>query len=201
MQKVNKKSNQMSSQIRLIGGNLRGRKIHFCDFSQEGLRPTPNRVRETLFNWLSTAIIEATCLDAFGGSGALSFEAISRGAKRVILLEKSPQILQAIKENAERFDLTSSELGSPLVFSCTDALTYLAKTSDTFDIIFLDPPFQQDLLYPGIQCIAERGLLRSGGYLYMESHEPISPENIPFSWKQIQAKKAGSVFFGLLHRP
>lgn len=188
---------QKLNQVRIIAGSLRGRKITFAESSQENaLRPTPDRVRETLFNWLSTKILGAECLDAFAGSGALGLEAISRGAKHVTLLEKHPQIMKNIRENAERFKIEASQL----TFSCIDTLAYLTQTSQTFDIIFLDPPFQQDLskslLMPSIQCIAQRGLLRSGGYLYTESSTPITQEDTPPEWMPIRAKKAGNVYYG-----
>ncbi len=189
----NTKRSSSTSQVRIIGGSLRGRKVIFTESGQENaLRPTPDRVRETLFNWLSSIIVDAECLDAFGGSGALSFEAISRGAKQVTVIEKCPQTLKDIKENADRFGLSTS-----LVTICDDTLTYLAKTTQKFDLIFLDPPFQSDLLMKCIECIAARNLLHKNGYIYLESSYPILSENMPLGWEQYRVKKAGNVFYAL----
>lgn len=182
------------SQLRIIGGSLRGRKIVFSEISSENaLRPTPDRIRETLFNWLSSVIIEADCLDAFAGSGALSFEAISRGARHVTLIEKCDETLNNIRQNTERFSVEQALL----TYRCEDTLAYLNQTTETFDIIFLDPPFQQHLLLPAIQLIAGRNLLRPNGYVYIESNEPLLPENKPVEWVLYRAKKAGNVFYEL----
>ena len=182
------------NQIRIIGGSLRGRKIHFTEISPDNaLRPTPNRVRETLFNWVSTIIEESECLDAFGGSGALTFEAISRGAKHVTLIEKCPKTLKNIRENAERFGIPSTTLTT----YSEDALTFLSKTTQMFDFIFLDPPFQSNLLVSAIELITQRNLLKPNGYLYIESDTPILIPN----WHEHRLKKAGSVFFGLFNKP
>lgn len=181
------------SQIRIIGGEFRGRKINFLNDFSTGceLRPTPDRVRETLFNWLSQPIVNAECLDAFAGSGALSFEAISRGAKHVTSIEQSPSVAKDIQENTERFKINA--IFQRLNILNTNTLDYLTQTTQTFDIIFLDPPFQKDLLKPSLLLIQQRRLLRSNGYLYVESNEPIELEN----WHCFRSKKAGNVYYGL----
>ena len=183
-----------TSQVRIIGGKLRGRKITFSEHDQENaLRPTPDRVRETLFNWLSPIIGEADCLDAFGGSGALGFEAVSRGAKQVTIIEQCLHTLKNIQQNATRFGLLSSELHC----ICENTLSYLANTSQTFDIIFLDPPFQSMLLIESINLIVAKNLLKPKGYIYLESDALILPENMPSDWVQHRAKKAGNVYYEL----
>ncbi len=181
-----------NNQIRIIGGTLRGRKIDFYQASEDtALRPTPDRVRETLFNWLSPVIFNAECLDAFGGSGALSFEAVSRGTTHVTLIEQCPKITKIIQENAERFNINKQQLS----ILCKNTLDYLAQTTQTFDLIFLDPPFQKNLLMPCIKLIAERNLLRENSFLYTESHEPIQLD--AKNWENFRAKKAGNVYYGL----
>lgn len=194
MRKNRQSVSSSTSQVRIIGGKLRGRKITFSEFAQENaLRPTPDRVRETLFNWLSSVIVEAECLDAFGGSGALGFEAVSRGAKHVTIIEKCAHTFKNIQQNASRFTLSSSEL----TCLCEDTLTYLTNTTQTFDLIFLDPPFQSNLLFECINLIAARNLLKQNGSIYLESDFPIWPENMPSNWTQHRAKKAGSVYYEL----
>lgn len=177
------------NQVRIIGGTLRGRKIHFSE--KPDLRPTPDRVRETVFNWLAPVIVGTQCLDAFAGSGAMGFEALSRGAKQVTLLEQCPQTAQMIQDNAVRFGL-SQDL--TIDIRVLDALTYLKTTTQTFDIIFLDPPFQRDLLLPAIACIAQHHLLRSEGYVYTESNVLVELDH----WTSFRTKKAGNVYYQLL---
>lgn len=187
----------MSETLRIIGGALRGRKITFLD--EKALRPTPNRVRETLFNWLSGIIVDADCLDAFAGSGALGFEALSRGAKHVVWVENSLKAAQQIRSNSEHFKLNAQQ--SDMVGD--NILTYLSRTPRDFDIIFLDPPFHQDLLKPCLSLIAILSKIKPGGYIYIESASPLSDimaEPIwPAQWKIFREKKAGKVYYGLLH--
>lgn len=182
-------------EVRIIGGEFRGRKITFSEFSPDAaLRPTPDRVRETLFNWLMPIIVGADCLDAFGGSGILSFEAVSRGTNHVTLIENCPKTLKEIQQNRVRLKIAEQKIQ----LLCQDTLEYLAKTSQTFDVIFLDPPFQKNLLYPAIQLIAERQLLRPDGLVYVESGERFSEEMISENWEFFRSKKAGNVYYGLV---
>jgi 16S rRNA (guanine966-N2)-methyltransferase len=190
---ASKEPSSKAGSVRIIGGKLRGRKINFSEYAQENaLRPTPDRVRETLFNWLSPVIVEAECLDAFGGSGALGFEAVSRGAKKVTIVEKCLHTFKSIQQNASRLGLSSE-----LTCLCEDTLTYLTNTTQTFDIIFLDPPFQGNLLAECFDLIAAKNLLKPKGYIYLESDSPIMPDNMPSNWTQHRAKKAGSVHYEL----
>ena len=152
--------------MRIIGGEYRSRILHFPDAT--GLRPTPDRVRETLFNWLGQRLHGMVCLDAFAGSGALGFEAASRGAARVVMLERDGKVRDALRQNvsllqAGRVDILQM-----------DALTYLSRPGEMFDVIFLDPPFDANLLVPALQSATTR--LRAGGKIYAESSVPISPE-------------------------
>ncbi|TPW17985.1 MAG: methyltransferase, partial [Halothiobacillaceae bacterium] len=118
--------------LRIIGGTWRSRRLEFPTVEQ--LRPTPDRVRETLFNWLQHRIGGARCLDLFAGSGALGFEALSRGANEVVFVEIDPAAVQALRANAQRLQADNAQIIHE------EALRYLAKPADPFDIIFLDPP-------------------------------------------------------------
>lgn len=177
----------MKQCIRIIGGQYRGKKLSFPAI--EGLRPTPDRVRETLFNWLMNTIHDACCLDAFAGSGALGFEAFSRGASKIVFIEQAPAAFTNLQKIALSFN-------SPkLALFNKDACTYMQQTKDQFDIIFLDPPFTQNNLPDCIQTLAHSPILKPGGLVYIES-----PEEIPLDtaiWEQIKLKKAGQVVYGL----
>lgn len=180
----------MKQVIRIIGGLYRGKKLHFPDV--EELRPTPGRVRETLFNWLMYDIKEARCLDAFAGSGALGLEAFSRGAKRVVFLEQSPHAHANLKK-------TITDFNSPkLKLIHTDALSYLQESQDEFDIIFLDPPFAQNYLPQCISNITQSHVLKPGGLIYLESASLVQLDDI--HWRQIKLKKAGQVVYGLFEK-
>ena len=143
-----------TNQLRLIGGRFRGRRLPFPD--QPGLRPTPDRVRETLFNWLAPVIVGARCLDAFAGSGALGFEAASRGAGEVVLIERSPLVARQLQVNAQTLGAAEVRIQQ------ADTLQWLAAAGHPFDIVFLDPPFADDLLMPAIAHLAEHGWLAPG---------------------------------------
>jgi 16S rRNA (guanine966-N2)-methyltransferase len=168
----------------------RGKKIHFPDI--EELRPTPDRVRETLFNWLMQDIREARCLDAFAGSGALGLEAFSRGAARVVFLEKAAPAYAHLHH-------TLSDFKSPkLHLIKTDALEFLHHNQEEFDIIFLDPPFAQNYLPQCIAGIEQNLILKKGGLLYIESSIP--PQLNENYWRLIKLKKAGQVIYGLFEK-
>lgn len=177
----------MKQVIRIIGGLYRGKKLHVP--LVDGLRPTPDRVRETLFNWLMHSIRNARCLDAFAGTGALGLEAFSRGASRVVFLEQSPQAFTHLKQVISQWDSPKLQLIK------TDTLVYLQQQTEPFDLIFLDPPFAQDLITPCLNYILQNKLLTPGGLVYLESPKPIALE--PLHWQEIKAKQAGQVYFGL----
>jgi len=176
--------------IRIIGGMYRGKKLHFPDV--EGLRPTPDRVRETLFNWLMHDIREAHCLDAFSGSGALGLEAFSRGAARVVFLEQSPKAHASLQKIIAAFNSPKLKLLQ------TDAVQYLQRVQEEFDIIFLDPPFAQTYLPQCIAHIAQSNILKRGGLVYVESPSMLHlDEKI---WRQIKLKQAGQVVYALFEK-
>lgn len=177
----------MSNKVRIIGGEWRSRILTFP--VQEGLRPTPDRVRETLFNWLGQYLVGKTCLDLFAGSGALGFEASSRGAKQVTLIEQSPKVVAALHENA-------AKLGAENVtIQRADGLRWLGANADVYDVIFLDPPFQSGALDQLLSLV--RAHLTPTGCAYVESGTQIIP---PPGLQLTKSGRAGQVYFGLLMR-
>jgi 16S rRNA (guanine966-N2)-methyltransferase len=186
-------SNNMSAgEIRIIGGQWRGRKLKVPEVP--GLRPTPDRVRETLFNWLMPVIQGAYCLDPFAGSGALGFEALSRGAASVVMVDQSAIVTQLLQEELSRFKVDNAEVYR------ADVPQKLKKPSHTFDIVFLDPPYQQNLLLPTCFFLEENGFLSENAYLYLESKELLNESDLPAGWKILKSKKAGQVVYQLVCR-
>jgi 16S rRNA (guanine966-N2)-methyltransferase len=176
--------------LRIIGGTWRGRKLRFP--AAAAIRPTPDRVRETLFNWLGAAIAGARCLDAFAGSGALGLEALSRGAAHVTFLEQDATAVAALRERLA--DWGAAE--APVVRA--DALRYLVATPPrAYDIVFLDPPFAAGLLVRAAALLAERGWLRDGSRVYVESAARDGPPALPAGWQPLKAKRAGEVGYYL----
>ena len=177
----------MKQTIRIIGGLYRGKKLHFPD--QEGLRPTPDRVRETLFNWLMADIRGARCLDAYAGSGALGFEAYSRGASKIVLVEQALAAYQNLKKIAITFASPSLSVIN------ADATEFMHKCKEQFDIIFLDPPFASNQIPSCLTLLAQSSVLVAGGLVYIES--ATEPMLAPEIWEQVKAKRAGQVYYGL----
>ena len=175
----------MSGKIRIIAGQWRGRKIEVPD--KQGLRPTPNRVRETLFNWLAMYLPGSHCLDLFTGSGALGIEAASRGAKEVLLVEKNHDIVQNLKP--QKFIFSNQNLN----ILHADALQFLKGTPKAFDIVFLDPPFGQELLLPACCLLEDGGWLSPQALIYLETESDFGNLNLPSSWQIIRQKKVGQV--------
>jgi 16S rRNA (guanine966-N2)-methyltransferase len=171
--------------LRIIGGNYRGRKLRVAP--RPGLRPTPDRVRETLFNWLGQDLAGLACLDLFAGSGALGFEAASRGAASVAMVEKD----RAARAELERSRAT---LGATQVsIHGGDALGFLAQANERFDVVFLDPPFRQNVLAPALAALPRR--LRAGARVYVESDAPI---DAAAPWTELKRSRAGQVSYQLL---
>lgn len=176
---------QMTGQIRIIAGLWRGRNIRFLEVP--GLRPTPSRVRETLFNWLGQDIPGVQCLDLFAGSGALGFEALSRGAARVVMVERQAATAKCLRENAQRLEATGAEV------VVAEALQWLRRDTQRFDLVFLDPPFAGPELEQALALIRDR--LNPGGMVYCESPEGVSES--PF-WSEFRSSRAGRVTYQLL---
>lgn len=175
--------------MRLIGGSLRGRTLDFPD--AEGLRPTADRIRETLFNWLQPLIEGAQCLDLFAGTGALGFEAASRGAARVLMLETNAKVVAALQQNRQRLGLVAVEIQRG------DGLARLASTHQSFDLIFLDPPFHTELLQQSLDCLAQDRYLKPGGLVYLELDAKEPWPELPKGLEWYRQKEAGQVRYGL----
>lgn len=179
-----------SNMLRIVGGKWRSRRIRFVD--ADGLRPTPDRVRETLFNWLQFEITGAVCLDAFAGSGALGFEALSRGAAEVVMLEKQCTQFQLLQETARELEAGGLQLLQG------DALALLRQSApwqpaDGFDGVFLDPPFQQSLLSGICTLLHERSLLKPEAFVYIECPQEWSTLDLPSAFALQKSTKAGLV--------
>jgi 16S rRNA (guanine(966)-N(2))-methyltransferase RsmD len=175
------------SRIRITGGEWRSRLIHVTD--APGLRPTPDRVRETLFNWLGQDLAGLACLDLFAGSGILGFEAASRGADYVALVERARPAFVALQKQAALFDCSRVEL------FCGDALKFAPLSARRFDVLFLDPPYRQgwlERIEPRLEELAARG-----ARLYAEAEMPLPSLG---RWSVMKQGQAGQVFFHLLER-
>jgi 16S rRNA (guanine966-N2)-methyltransferase len=171
--------------LRIIGGTYRSRRLKIP--ARPGLRPTPDRVRETLFNWLGQDLSDLACLDLFAGSGALSFEAASRGASQVVMVEKDRIALAELERNR-------AALGAPqVVIHRGDAGEFLARPGAGFDVVFLDPPFRQNALPALLEALPAR--LLPGARVYVESDAPVSA---PPPWTELKRARAGQVSYQLL---
>ena len=173
--------------VRIIGGLWRSRLIEFPGAAD--LRPTPDRVRETLFNWLGQDLTGMACLDLFAGSGALGFEALSRGAASVIMVEKNPAVLRALRDNAQKLGATG------LTVVRGDALEFARGARSRFDVVFVDPPYRLGMQVAALAPL--RGLLAAGGRVYVEGDAAFEP---PRGWAVFKRARAGNVHFHLLVR-
>ena len=185
----------MQNSFRIISGEFRGRKFSFPDV--DGLRPTPGKIRETLFNWLQFDIINKTALDPFAGSGALSLEAISRGAKEVYVIEKDREVYEKLKSNFKLLDR-----GQYTIIN-EDAMIHLAKPSmQSFDLVFLDPPFAKNLLIQTIEKLSSNNYINSQSQIYIESEYKLTEDNlssvINYHFKINKQKKSGNVHYCLI---
>ncbi|PPD21304.1 MAG: 16S rRNA (guanine(966)-N(2))-methyltransferase RsmD [Methylomonas sp.] len=178
----------MSNTLRIIGGEWRSRVITFKDAAD--LRPTPVRVRETLFNWLRNDIVGSQCLDLFAGSGALGFEAVSRGAKHVVLVDANPDTCRELQANQVKLKTDAIEIVNQ------DGLAYLRQSRHRFDVVFVDPPFRDN--YAGLACsaLAESDVIAVSGIVYVETAADcvFTP---PERWALLKQKTAGDVRYNL----
>ena len=172
--------------VRIIGGQWRHRVLSFSDHSD--LRPTPNRVRETVFNWLGQDLSSKVCLDLFTGSGAMGFEAASRGAKHVVMVESNPNTINALQANIKKLKSTQVEL------IMMDALTFIKSDTRQYDVIFVDPPYQLDLIPKLLSLLPSH--LTNSGQVYIESKNYLLPDK---SWRVRRTKQVGRVFFSTAH--
>lgn len=179
-----------ASQLRIIGGQWRSRRLPIA--SVPGLRPTPDRVRETLFNWLQSVVPGARCLDLFAGSGALGFEALSREAADVVLVEKHSAAFVQLQANVAQLPAKRAEL-----INC-DALLYLRSGVEPFDLIFLDPPFRKGFVDEVMALIIEYALLKPNGLIYLEYESEFEPDFSQWQMEAYRQTTAGQVVSVLL---
>lgn len=179
-----------SSQVRIIGGQWRSRKLTVPD--APGLRPTPDRVRETLFNWLASYIGGARVLDAFAGSGALFLEAMSRGASTGLALDSNTEAISNLRSNLALLDCKDAEALQ------VDSLQYLSSSPERgFDIVLLDPPFHQDLLLKACELLEANHWLNERAWIYTESEQAPSSLGVPNTWRLHREKHTGQVHYAL----
>jgi 16S rRNA (guanine966-N2)-methyltransferase len=176
--------------VRIIGGIWRGRRVHFPDMP--GLRPTPDRIRETLFNWLQHSLPGTRCLDLFAGSGALGLEALSRGAAEVVFVEQFPAASRTLQQ---QLVLLGGEAKGRVMEM--GAARFLRTTSKPFDIAFLDPPFGQDALAEYIPMLDSGNWLKVGGLVYLENERIAGVPMLPAHWELLKSKSAGEVGYHL----
>ncbi len=194
--KKTKKSQGLASnkkgEVRIIAGEFRGRKLPVLN--AEGLRPTSDRVRETLFNWLQFDIVGRNVLDVFAGSGVLGFEALSRGAKHVTMLELDRKNYQQLIENKQQLKIENLTLHN------LNALVFLNNPApQTFDIVFLDPPFNQGLMLKTIELLFKNNWLSNNSLLYIEQENSLAWEGLPEGWVCKKEKQTSQVKFGLFY--
>ncbi|ELX8377818.1 16S rRNA (guanine(966)-N(2))-methyltransferase [Providencia vermicola] len=179
-------------QIRIIGGKWRGRKLPVRD--SEGLRPTTDRIKETLFNWLMPIVREARCLDCFAGSGALGFEALSRFADSVTFIELDKKNVQLLSENKVRLQANNANIING------NSLEVLNKLGTPFDVVFIDPPFRKGLLNETIRLLEKNQWLANESWIYVESEAESPLTDIPANWQLHREKIAGQVAYRLFIR-
>lgn len=176
--------------VRIIAGRWRGRRLRFP--GNAGIRPTPDRVRETLFNWLQGSIEGARCLDLFAGSGALGIEALSRGADSVVLVERDPRTAAYLQATLALLNASGGEVRK------IDAQTFLRSAGRRFDLVFLDPPFAEGALAPLLTTLANSGQLAPGARVYIEHAARDGLPALPAGLEPWRSKRAGEVGYHLL---
>jgi len=179
-----------SGRLRIVAGKWRGRLLPVAD--EPGLRPTSERIRETLFNWLATVIEGSRCLDLFAGTGALGFEALSRGAVEVVFVEASVRAARVLQASADALAATGARLQR------VDAVNYLQGVAQPFDIVFLDPPYATDLLEDLCRLLDHGGWLADGARIYLEQKRDRPLPELPAGWTILKDKTAGQVRYVLL---
>ena len=188
--------------LRIIGGEWRGRKIPFATVI--GLRPTQDRVRETLFNWLSGPVAGARCLDLFAGTGALGLEALSRGAKHVTFVDLSNIATTSLKDNLKQLPLAVAQTTLVEQKSSFDwlknyqATEAFAEQRGQYHVVFLDPPFALAIVPEILKALLSGNCLAHGAIIYVEQGQPLAELDLPSPWRLHRSKKAGQVYYGLI---
>ncbi|MEE9425518.1 MAG: 16S rRNA (guanine(966)-N(2))-methyltransferase RsmD [Methylococcales bacterium] len=183
---------EYSNSVSIIAGQWRGTKLQVADVN--GLRPTSARIRETLFNWLQNDIRGSHCLDLFAGSGALGLEAASRGAAAVTLVDEHPQLCQQLQKTIDRLSATQASI------VCQDAMHFLQNDATAYSLVFLDPPFQAQLLKPCCHALEHNGWLTNHAKIYIETDKHSLLDDLPDNWQPLRSKIAGEVAYRLFQR-
>jgi len=186
------KAGRPAGQLRIIGGQWRGRKLAFPPVAD--LRPSTDRVRETLFNWLQAQIPDARCLDLFAGSGALGLEALSRGAAEVVMVEQNARAADQIRQHLQTLGCDNGQVVK------TDAFQYLQSPATPFDVVFLDPPYRLDCLAQCCQLLEQGGWLKAKAFIYLEDLSQRPTPALPDDWELLRSKKAGEAGYHLTLR-
>ncbi len=183
------------NKVRIIAGKWRSRQLSLAG-DVETLRPTPDRVRETIFNWLQNKIAGARCLDLFAGSGALAIEACSREAASVTAVDNSREVVEMIRKNCQLLDCQAMQVIH------ANSIDWLKNNAgiEPFDIVFLDPPYSRDLLADCCRLLETASMVKPGSIVYLESNSSLESIELPALWKWLRTKKAGQVYFGVCER-
>ncbi len=190
--RVSSRVQRARNELRIIGGEWRSRRVKFPDVA--AIRPTPDRVRETLFNWLQHDIAGSRCLDLFAGSGALGLEALSRGAAHVVFVDREHAVIEQLRATLLMLDARAAQVEQ------RDALRFLDSAPHPFDIVFLDPPFDQGLLPEVCSALENRGWLTPGAFIYLESPAHAGSPVVPPTWTLMKSGRAGEVGYHLARR-
>jgi 16S rRNA (guanine966-N2)-methyltransferase len=182
----------VANKIRIIGGEWRSRLLRFDDAPE--LRPTPGRVRETLFNWLQNDIAGSRCLDLYAGSGALGFEAASRGAKEVVQVESDAKACKNLRANAAALGASRNRIVE------NDVERFLSGPPEVFDLVFLDPPFAKNLALKTCLLLEQNGWLAESARIYVETEVDLELAGLPDNWQLLKHKTAGGVAYRLFVR-
>lgn len=189
---ANNNTTRSAGQIRIIGGRWRGRKLPVTD--SPGLRPTTDRVRETLFNWLAPVIQGVRCLDCFAGSGALGLEALSRAAASVALLEQDREVSAQLARNLQVLQAQQAQVIT------ADSLRWLAQPGEAFDVVFIDPPFRQGMIADTVAVLERHRRLADDAWIYIETETEGPVPEVPAHWQLHREKGAGQVAYRLYIR-
>lgn len=185
-----------TSSLRIIAGEWRGRRLEFA--ATDGLRPTPDRVRETLFNWLQPFLSGARCLDLFAGSGALGLEALSRGAVSTTFIDREPLSCRALQSNLQKLKADNAEV---IQASVLDWLQQrITDLEPRYDLVFMDPPYRQDLIRPCCELLEQHNLLADNAIIYVETESELSERVVPEHWREHRSKQSGQVSYRLYIR-